>query len=713
MRPPFYERKRWIIENNLYGVDNDAFAVQIACLRLWLSLAIDSDDPRPLPNLDYKIEVGDSLIAPAPSEAEKQMTFARTALINDFRQAKGEYMREDDPERKQKLRQRIDDLRAEIALALKHRVPKLTEGQVQKKRQQLLLLEQSTDSARNATIKVQLQKETKKVRQVLLAHENGSREDDTGFDWAVEFAEVFMPAAREKWRIDDLHPMLNVFKRQGTLVEEAQPDTPSGGFDIVVANPPYVRMELFKPLKPTLRRNFPDVHSDRADLYVYFYDRAQQLLKDGGVGAFISSNKWLRAGYGENLRQQLLDRQAFHLVVDFGDLPVFKATAYPAIFIWEKSPRGETETTWAEIEDLQAYYSEGVRDYVNRIAHLIPASQFGEGKPRLAAASSADRRANMESSGERLGKLISNKIGRGIVTGLNEAFVIDLLTHTRLISINPECEEIIKPLLKGEDVRRFEAQFRGNYLLYMYHGINIHRYPSVQEYLALFRSKLESRATQQEWYELQQPQFAYTRLFDNPKIIYPEIGKEARFSIDFIGYYPADTVHVIGQDNWYLLGILNSSPVWWYLTNIVSEIRGSYLRFKPQYLETLPIPDAPTAERKAVAKLARQTQELHTKRRKRVEKFLRAVGIDPPESSSRNPLEQPWTLTADDFTRRVRHASMKLFTDASDETHVLTEEITLVEREIDERVAALYCVSHEPTGTAAALSVDSDPSPFA
>ena len=110
----------------------------------------------------------------------------------------------------------------------------------------------------------------------------------------------------------------------------------TGGFDIVLANPPYVRMELFKPVKPILRRNFPAVHSDRADLYVYSYDRAQQLLKDGGVGAFTSSNKWLRAGYGENLRQSLLGAQAFHLIVDFGELPVFKAATFPAIFGWRK-----------------------------------------------------------------------------------------------------------------------------------------------------------------------------------------------------------------------------------------------------------------------------------------------------------------------------------------------------------------------------------------
>lgn len=122
-------------------------------------------------------------------------------------------------------------------------------------------------------------------------------------------------------------------------------------------------------------------------------------------------------------------------------------------------------------------------------------------------------------------------------------------------------------------------------------------------------------------------------------------------------------------------------------------MRGGYSELRNEFVSNIPIPDAPIAERKAVAKLAQQTQELHTKRRKRVERFLSVIGIEPAESSSRNPLEQPWTLTADDFTRRARNQSMKKFTDARDETNALTEKITKIEREIDERVAVLYDVS--------------------
>jgi type I restriction-modification system DNA methylase subunit len=301
-----YERKRWIIENNLYGVDNDAFAVQIACLRLWLSLAIDSDEPRPLPNLDYKIEIGDSLIAPAPSESEKQMTFARTALVNDFRQAKGEYMREDDPVRKLQLRERIENLKGEIALALKHRVPRLTEGQIQKKRQEFSLLEKSIESARNPTIKTELQKQAEKLRRTLAAHEKPPAEADIGFDWTVEFAEVFTPTAREQWRIDDLHPMLNDFKRQGKLLEATQSDPDSGGFDILLANPPYGVEVDDRGARPIGTR----------DSYPTFLMRATELGKVSAQCCYIVPTSWETGERFKPFRKKFFETVSLESIVN-------------------------------------------------------------------------------------------------------------------------------------------------------------------------------------------------------------------------------------------------------------------------------------------------------------------------------------------------------------------------------------------------------------
>ncbi len=333
-----YERKRWIIENNLYGVDNDKFAVQIACLRLWLSLAIESDKPHPLPNLDFKIECGDSLTGPAPSEAEKQMTFARTALVNSFRQAKGDYMREDDPIKKGNLRKEVVDLRAEIALAFEHKSPKPTESQIQRKRDEIDLLEKNIGLARIEKGKAELQKSLAKAKRTLAEWQKVTTEDDDAFDWAVEFAEVFMPKASETWRMDGLHPLLNDFKQQGTLIEKTQPSTDSGGFDIVLANPPYVSALEFSSkysdeLRERLNRGYVTARGSY-DLYVLFYERSLQLLKKSGMLVFINPNKFLSARYAVALREFMLKSAALMSVTDISGIEIFRKTSvYPVIIM--------------------------------------------------------------------------------------------------------------------------------------------------------------------------------------------------------------------------------------------------------------------------------------------------------------------------------------------------------------------------------------------
>jgi len=637
-----YQRRLQIIERNLYGVDKDAFAVNIARLRLWLALAVEFEGPvpPPLPNLDFKIEAGDSLAAPAPQDL-----FQRPA-VEEFRDKKAAFLRAHGSE-KARLKEELERIRADLALW------------------------QQVDN---------------------VGH---------GFNWAVEFAEVFLPREEDRGllgelmiREDDTRPALGA----------------GGGFDIIVANPPYVRMELIKPQKPVLRKRFPHVHAERADLYVYFYARAHELLRPGGVAAFISSNKWLRAGYGESLRQHLLDAQAFRLVMDFGDQPVFQsATAYPCIFVWQKKGRGDSATAWAKVTDLDRCYAEGVRPHFLAIHTPVPADQFGVGKPRLATSAGADLRSRMEQSGPHLGALFKGQPCRGVVTGFNDAFLIDQATRDRLIAETPAAAEIIKPLLVGEDVRRYSLTYRNSYMIYAYHGMDISRYPSIEKHLRPFRSftddkgktvGLDHRATKQEWYELQQPQMAYREWFDQPKILYPEIGLDARFAMDEQGLTINNKAFFLPSADWFLLAVLNSSSVWSWITQTLSPLRGGYWEFRAQYLETLPIPDASAEDRKHVGDLAQQAQALHSRRRARCEQFLRDLGLDPADSTSRNPLEQPWSLAADDYAKRARKLlgrapDPKLHAAARDETAALTEQIAKIEAEIDARVAALYGLDAE------------------
>ncbi len=647
-----YERKLTIIERNLYGVDLDDFAVNIARLRLWLSLAVDFEGPvpPPLPNLDFKIEQGDSLAAPAPLDVMRSFP-AITDLVHRFNDLKRKHLRAHGDE--------ADVYKAEI-------------------------------------------KEVKEQLRTWLVTEGPAN----AFQWAIEFAEVFLP--------EDAHSTVSGALNLG---HELAPAPQPGGFDIIVANPPYVKMGLIKAQKPLLKRRFKNVHADRADLYIYFYARAHELLRENGVAAFISSNKWIRGGYGEPLRRHLLDDQAFHIVMDYGELGVFETAATDvAIFIWQKQPRREGVTRWTTVKDLAGCYSEGIREYFHRLAVVVPAEQFGVGKPRLATAVAASIRATMESAGPRMREYIGSEPGRGVVTGLNDAFRITSSQYHDLKKQDPFVDKVVKPLIEGDDTRHYELHRRGSYLIYSYHGIDLSEHPQLLAYLAQFRSYkdakgkivgLDHRATSQEWYELQQPQRHYVPQFETTKILYPDFGKELRFVMDSSGSYCLNTSYFIPREDWYLLGVLNSSSVHQYLKGtcqlLGDEDDGGRLRFFGQYLETLPIPDASAADRKAVGDLAQKAQALHGERRAAVEQFLRAIGLPPEQSNSRNPLEQPWNLAEAEFLKRARKlpnrptdkALKALYQKARDITVALTERIAQVEAEIDARVAVLYGLDAE------------------
>jgi type I restriction-modification system DNA methylase subunit len=230
-----YERKLEIIQNNLYGVDIDDFAVNIARLRLWLSLIVDYEDypPPPLPNLDFKIEPGDSLTAPDPSGGLQPDMF-RYQQVQEFLQLKNDFMGiHSSSEKKKQLDKQIKALREKI-------------------------------------------KEW--------AHPKGYDKSSNAFDWQVDFAEVFAPELAQRTLSGKMTRIINTAGGQMELTEASR----EGGFDIVIANPPYVRMELFKSIKPVLKKIYVNVHDERSDLYVYFYARATQILKPNGVACFIS-----------------------------------------------------------------------------------------------------------------------------------------------------------------------------------------------------------------------------------------------------------------------------------------------------------------------------------------------------------------------------------------------------------------------------------------
>ena len=400
------------------------------------------------------------------------------------------------------------------------------------------------------------------------------------FDWSLDFAEVFA----------------------------------DGGFDVIVANPPYVRMELFKDIKPTLKKNFPEVHSDRADLYCYFYGRAFQLLKQRGMLTFISSNKWLKAKYGAKLRKHIADNYQTHSIIDFGDLPVFKsATAYPMIFIAENSKAKNKSLIYTKVKSLQPPYPD-IKAILGEQGQKLLSNSLNASNWILTDSKSANIIQKMQARGIALEKYLKGKIYRGIVTGCNKAFSIDEATKKNLIENSPHSKQLIKPLVVGKNIRKYNIDFNNQYLLYMYHGIDITNLDAVVDYLKPYRQNLEKRANKQKWYELQQPQVQYSSSFAGSKIIYPEMTQQSRFTLDEEGLYPNNKAFIIPSNDQYLLGVLNSKFVWKYIETTCSPLRGATFELRNTHMSKIPIPNANDSEKETISQL--------------VQKCLDAKGVD-------------------------------------------------------------------------------------
>ena len=280
-----------------------------------------------------------------------------------------------------------------------------------------------------------------------------------------------------------------------------------GGFDVVLGNPPYVRMEFLKLLKPYLEKRY-EVVSDRADLYCYFYERGLRLLKPGGRLGYISSNTFFKTGSGKPLREYLLKEATIESVVDFGDLQVFEGvTTYPAILTMKRgvAPKGHELRFWK----VDALPNNNFLATWEAAAGPYPQKTLGAGSWELENPALRALRDKIKKGRKTLKEVYGSPL-YGIKTGLNAAFVIDNATKERLCAQDPKSADLLKPFLEGKDLKRWRAEPRGLWLIYIpKNRIEIDDYSAIRDWLLPFKERLENRATKQEWFELQQPQEAY------------------------------------------------------------------------------------------------------------------------------------------------------------------------------------------------------------
>ena len=611
--------KRTIIQNSIHGVDLDGGAVEIARLRFWLALIVDEEEPLPLPNLDYQIMQGNSLLEsfegidlshlsqPArigiqligSAQGELGFMTEQTELTvstppqADLAALQQDYFDCHDPEEKARLRARIDGavLRA-IDFEIERRREVLsatldnwTREIARKKRANKGKYDPTpTEEKKRAVWQAELTALTATSTRLHLLLSN-PRAERPFFLWHLWFREIFA----------------------------------AGGFDIVIANPPYVRQEAIKDQKPALKAEPYECFNGVADLLVYFYERAVKLLCPGGVLSFITSNKYYRAGYGEGLRAFLTRELTLHRLIDFGDAPVFDAIAYASILEGVKTPPPPDSSalvyTWEKQMPL-----DNIEPVIAQRGQPIRQSELTPDSWRLESPAVLRLLAKLRANGTPLGQYVNGRCYWGIKTGFNEAFVVDLVTRDRLISEHPSSATVLKPLLRGKDVKRWDVEFAERYLITIESSANATHpwsakkagdaerifaktYPGIHRWFDQFHDELKKREDQGvHFWELRS--CAYWHEFVGQKLIVPAISGAVNVALDSNGYLSNNKTSIYVCDNApFVSAVVNSSVAFWFARQVFGTKQAGFYDFEPRYSSQWPIPAATPAEQARLTQL--------------------------------------------------------------------------------------------------------------
>ncbi|GAU09023.1 Eco57I restriction-modification methylase domain-containing protein [Desulfoplanes formicivorans] len=518
-----YELKRHAIRESIYGVDIDPSAIDIARLRLWLSMIVDEeryDTIEPLPNLDYKIVCGDSLLG-------IEVDLCNRLLFNELEKKKKDYFNATNRNDKKRLHEEIETL-----------ITRITNGR-------------------------------------------------KNFDFKVFFSEIW----HEK-----------------------------GGFDVVIGNPPYVQIQKFsgQQIQKDWEKQKYQTFAKTGDIYGLFYEKGHSILCDKGVLAFITSNKWMRAAYGKKLRKFFSTETQPITLIDFSSFQVFEtATVDTNVLLFEKRKRTKPVraclispafTRGTPLDTFVAKHSIEL-DNLSGESWVISDKRHYEIKKRIELVGTPLREWNIA-------------INYGIKTGFNQAFIIDGKKKDELIAADPKSAEIIKPILRGRDIKRYRVDFANLWLIATFPALNLNidDYQAVRDYLKSFGRKLHQtgevisrdekgnvvksrKKTGNKWFETQD-QIAYYGEFAKEKIVWGNLALSSQFALAPAGMHINAPSPLIAGGDRFLLAILNSTVGDYYIRSLGVTRNGGYFEYKPMFVENLPVPKLDTPRKKPFEILA-------------------------------------------------------------------------------------------------------------
>ncbi|WQY35271.1 class I SAM-dependent DNA methyltransferase [Helicobacter pylori] len=619
-----FELKKSIIENCLFGVDINPNSCEITKLRLWIELlkysyyifeeGKNTNALETLPNIDINIKCGNSLIFNFPLNSK--LTIGQTLEFSK-------------------------NLKAEIK-EYKNSVMFYKEGLGEKAK-----ILQNIAKLKSLIINYFIEQHQAKrhLKESLKAFisEYGDGIFDIGTAFGMEMLKIarhkdnnykFVPTLTKKQpspigieanklliKIKECYETLENLKNSKTLEwrfefpEVLNDDGDFLGFDCIIGNPPYIRQEQIREIKPLLQKQYRDFYNSTADIYTYFFALSYHLLKEKGFNAFITSNKYARAKYGAQLRELLLKKTTIVSYMELNALKVFEsATVDTSImsFIRQTPPKESDfkyyEPTPDDKNDLKSARSLPMKQNALSTESFI-----------FADATLLDLRGKMESVGTPL-KDWDIQIYRGILTGANEAFIIttekreEILNACKTQEERKRTEALIKPILRGKDIKRYSYEWAGEWVINTHNGytsslkikippIDIEKYPALKSHLDSHWDTITTRSDQGDTpYHLRN--CAYLEDFEKEKIVYPCImAKEPCFVYEEKGFYAPAPANIITGDKIeikYITALLNSKCIYFAMRKFYmgGGIEGE---LKTNNLEKIPIPKI-TPENQEVAR---------------------------------------------------------------------------------------------------------------
>ncbi|EJP6840299.1 class I SAM-dependent DNA methyltransferase [Campylobacter coli] len=616
-----FHTKKDIIENNLFGVDINPNSCEITKLRLWIELlkhsfyqSFDDEnyhDLKTLPNIDINIKCGNSLVSyfetgkslnHYPNIKERMGKYKR--IVKDYKE--GFYTD------KNLIAKEIKNLQESFKnFCLKDKfnkeIKQLTNGanEYSKKYGDFLADEHHDEKFKSFFSKNMFEfsfdekEATKEFANLKKEYDNiFNLESNHPFEWRFEFPEI----------LDD--------------------DGNFKGFDLIIGNPPYIRQEELKELKPHLAKNYK-VYKGTSDIYTYFYELGFNVLKENGILSFITSNKYTRAGYGEALREFLLKNVKVLEYTDLNGIKVFdSATVDTSILCFEKSKSKDNKFKYLalsnEILKTCAYDIGLYKDYAEFSQNSLSKESFTFSDENTSAL-----KAKIERIGTPLKEWQGLNIYRGILTGYNEAFIIttekrnEILANCKDEAEKERTAKLIRKMLRGRDIKRYSYEWAGLWVINTHNGyknqngekveaINIKHYPSLKKHFDEFYPQLEKRADKGLTpYNLRN--CAYIEEFEKEKIVYPCImAKEPCFSYETSFAFAMAPANIITSNSdilKYILAFLNSDFIYLMLRKFYmgGGIEGE---LKTNNLEKLPIPKINSKNQKLADELINLVDEI-------------------------------------------------------------------------------------------------------